>query len=137
MKTSGNGFNEKWLKDPVLQVFSDLENVEFKPMFGGISVYQVRGAHRILVAYAGGTDISGGPNRHQEWQGLLIPTETSHHESLIKQFPALRQHSVLGKWLYIHHSHPDFSNVLGGIYDLVRQQHEWIGVVQKPRKKKV
>ncbi|NTW48581.1 MAG: hypothetical protein HGB19_02380 [Chlorobiales bacterium] len=129
-------FNEKWLTDPVLQTFADLENVEFKLMFGGVAVYQERGARRVMVAYAGGTDTSGDPNRHMEWQGLLIPTEIAHHESLIRQFPSLRPHSVLRKWLYVHQSHPDFNHVLGGIYELAQQQHKWVGVVQKPRKRK-
>lgn len=130
-----NPFNDKWLNDPVLQVFADLENVEFKPMFGCIAVYQVRGERRVMVACSGGTEKSGN-STHSEWQGLLIPTETAYHEPLIRQFSSLRPHKVLRKWLYIHDSHPDFSQVVKGIYVLARQQHEWVGVVQKPRKKK-
>lgn len=128
-------FNDKWLGDPVLQVFADLDNVEFKPMFGCMAVYQIRGDKRIMVACSGGTEKSGN-STHFEWQGLLIPTENAYHEPLIKQFTALRPHAVLRKWLYIHDSNPDFDKVLTGIYKLVREQHEWVGVEQKPRKKK-
>jgi hypothetical protein len=44
----------------------------------------------------------------EPWQGLLFPTGREQHLPLIRDFPALGPHPVLGKWLYLAEADPDF-----------------------------
>jgi hypothetical protein len=62
-----------------------------KPMFGCVACY-VGG--RLVVVLA---------DRHEPWQGLLLPTERSVHPALRADFPDLHVHPVLPKWLYLPH----------------------------------
>jgi hypothetical protein len=128
MKTP-KSIDEKWFSDPVLQAFADLRGVEFRPMFGGVAVYQKRGKQKAMLAYAGGT-------AKEEWRGLLVVTDYKHHETLKKKFPDLVPNFMLKKWLQISDEHPAFKKTLQGIYDLAVQASPLIGVVQKPRKRK-
>jgi hypothetical protein len=62
-----------------------------KPMFGCVACY-VGG--RLVVVLA---------DRREPWQGLLFPTERVVHAALLEDFPDLRVHPVLPKWLYLPH----------------------------------
>lgn len=60
-------------------------------MFGCVACYV---AGRLVVVLA---------DRREPWQGLLLPTEREVHSSLLEDFPDLRVHPVLPKWLYLPH----------------------------------
>jgi hypothetical protein len=60
-----------------------------KPMFGSQAAYLF--GRMVLVLSA-----------HEEpWNGLLVCTSREFHSGLIGQYPGLRPHPVLGKWLYL------------------------------------
>jgi hypothetical protein len=71
--------------------------------------------------------------KDEPWNGLLVCTSREHHESLMADVPALRPHSVLGKWLYISQTHPDFEAAVDKITSLALRADERLGVVSKPR----
>lgn len=60
-------------------------------MFGCVGCY-LRGQLVLVLA-----------DRHEPWQGLLVPTERHAHDSLLSDYPGLRVHPVLGKWLHLPH----------------------------------
>lgn len=68
------------------------------------------------------------------WNGLLVPTEREHHEGLRKRWPELRPHPVLGKWLWIAETSPDFESTAAAIAERIRKQDPWLGAVPKPKK---
>jgi len=71
--------------------------------------------------------------KDEPWNGLLVCTSREHHDSLLAEFPALRSHSVLGKWLYVSQAHPDFEDTANKITDLVIRADQRLGVESKPR----
>ncbi len=128
--------DDVWLNDPILRRFSDLDNVEFKPMFGGVSVYQQRGKDKVCLVFTGGTASSGKrTNISPEWRGLMVVTEVKHHAALLKTFPDLQPNSVIKKWLQLSDEHEAFERTLNGVYELARRQSELLGVVQTPKKR--
>lgn len=74
--------------------------------------------------------------RDEPWNGLLLCTSREHHDSLMSEWPALKSHAVLGKWLYISQAHIDFESVAESISRRIRARDPRIGVEPKPRKRK-
>jgi hypothetical protein len=72
----------------------------------------------------------------EPWNGLLIPTYREHHESLINDFPALAEHSILGKWLYLSQRHTEFEETATNLVQAIRVRDPRIGIEPKPRKRK-
>jgi hypothetical protein len=56
-------------------------------------------------------------DRKEPWQGLLVPTEKSLHRSLLADFPTLRVHPVLRKWLYVPHARGGFATAAAAIVE--------------------
>ena len=50
-----------------------------------------------------------------KWHGVLVCTDHGHHASIRAEFPALKAHDVLRKWLYIDSSHRDFQATMEGV----------------------
>jgi hypothetical protein len=74
-------------------------------------------------------------DRKDPWNGLLVCTSREHHGSLQSQFPALVPHDVLGKWLYLPQSHPEFEMVAPQIVELLLQHDRRLGVESNTRKR--
>jgi hypothetical protein len=110
-----------WLAEPL----EELQGYMVKPMFGATGCY----ARGLLVLVLSG--------REKPWNGLLLPTAREYHDSLINDIPALKQHPVLGKWLYIAETDDDFEEVATEVIELILAQDERIGVEPKPKKKSV
>lgn len=89
-----------------------------RPMFGCLAVY-LDEINVIVLAEKAGT---------KEWNGLLVPTDRAHHESLRAEFPCLEPHPVLGKWLYVPQSHGDFEAAFEGIVAAIRRGDARVGV---------
>ncbi|NIQ39781.1 MAG: hypothetical protein GTN81_14515 [Proteobacteria bacterium] len=107
-----------WVVEPFVNDPSYLE----KSMFGCRRCY-LQG--RLILVLA---------SRKQEpWQGLLILTAKEHHLSLLRQFPELTVHPVMGKWLYLPESLEDFEDLASTIVDLIVQNDPRIGVVPKSK----
>lgn len=89
------------LVDPLTKEVSFLS----RPMFGCVGCY-LNG--RLVLVLA---------DRREPWQGLLVPTEKPLHPSLLADFPALRVHPVLRKWLYVPHAAGAFATVARAIVE--------------------
>jgi hypothetical protein len=57
----------------------------------------------------------------------MICTSREHHATLKAQFPQLKPHKVLGKWLYISMSQPEFESTAGQIVLLARKRDPRLG----------
>jgi hypothetical protein len=91
-------------------------------MFGCVGCYAMG---RLVVVLA---------DRGEPWQGLLLPTERSIQSSLRGEFPALRVHPVLGKWLYLAESDPAFAATAAGVIARIAAADPRFGVEPTARR---
>jgi hypothetical protein len=82
---------------------------------------------RLYLAVAGGKE---------PWNGLMVCTARQHHDSIRRQFPQLAPHKVLGKWLYLSLSHPEFETIAVELATMARRRDPRLGVEAKPRNQK-
>jgi hypothetical protein len=54
---------------------------------------------------------------------------------LLDDFPALAPHPVLGKWLYVSQTHPEFETVAHEMVALARERDPRMGVLPGKRKR--
>ena len=87
-----------------------------RPMFGCVGCY-LNG--RLVLVLA---------DRREPWQGLLVPTEKPLHRSLLADFPALRVHPVLRKWLYVPQAKGGFAAAAGEILEHILAGDRRFGV---------
>ena len=73
----------------------------------------------------------------EPWRGVLLCTERIHQESLMAEFPALKPHPILPKWLYLRESLDEFESVAERLVKKIRSRDERIGVSPKPRKRPI
>jgi hypothetical protein len=93
-------------------------------MFGAKAVYL---DGKIVLCFSTG---------EEPWRGLLVPTDPARHAGLRADFPALTDHAVLKKWLYLPESADTFERTAATIVQLVRRRDPRIGVVPPPKKRK-
>ncbi len=110
----------RWLAEPLENEPSLIR----KPMFGALAYY-IRGMLVLVLS-----------DRKPPWKGVLLPTERENHGSLIKEFPALAPHPVLGKWLYLPVTTEDFESIAADIVQAISEGDPRFGVEPKPKKKK-
>jgi hypothetical protein len=111
-------------KNPLLWIFEPLED---DPRFFLRKLFSFDAAHldnRLYLAVAGG---------EEPWNGLMVCTAREHHASLLKQFPQLVSHEVLGKWLYISQSHSEFESVAVELATMARRRDPRLGLESKAR----
>jgi hypothetical protein len=94
----------------------------FKAWFGGRSI-MLRGKHQLFLTTQG-----------EPWQGVLVCTFHEHQASLLVQFPALKKHSVLGKWLYLPETADTFEKDAMALVRLAKSGDPRLGVGPSPRK---
>lgn len=109
-----------WLLDPV----RDDPGFESKSWFGGRTL-TLDGLHRLFLTTQG-----------EPWQGVLVCTFHEHQASLLAEFPALRPHPVLKKWLYLPEAAETFERDARRLVRLARSRDPRVGVPPSPRKKK-
>lgn len=85
-------------------------------MFGCVACY-LRGLLVLVLA-----------DTEEPWNGLLVPTDRKHHETLIAQFPGFSSHPVLGKWLYLDGSDEDFEPRAQRLVRAIAAGHPLIGI---------
>lgn len=95
-----------------------------RAMFGAQAVY-LEG--QIMLCFC---------TRAEPWRGLLACTERSHHESLSAEFPALRPHPVLSKWLYLPEASPDFDRTAERLVSLILRHDPRLGVIPPVKRRK-
>lgn len=64
----------------------------------------------------------------EPWSGLLVCTSREHHAALLAEYPQLRPHEVLGKWLYLSQSHAEFESVATDMVALALRRDRRLGV---------
>jgi hypothetical protein len=75
-------------------------------------------------------------DQNEPWNGLMVCTSKDRHAELIEEFPVLRPHPVLGKWLYVSQTAPGFEAATEKLVAQVLARDLRIGVVPKPRRRK-
>jgi hypothetical protein len=119
-----NGKQKVKAKNPLLWVFESLEE---DPRFVLRKLFSFDAAYldgRLYLAVAGGKE---------PWNGMMVCTSREHHASICSQFPQLVSHEVLGKWLYLSQSHPEFESVAVELAAMARKRDPRLGVESKVR----
>lgn len=120
-------------KDPFLEFsqsqlfegFLDQPSFHYKRMFGGLACYYNGLLVAVLMEETG-----------TSWNGFLVPTDRSHHESLKAEIPGLVNHPVLGKWLYAALTDESYESSCDFVLRLIRKSDPRVGIVPGVRKKK-
>ena len=71
----------------------------------------------------------------EPWNGVLVATNREFHAALQAQWAQLKPHPVLGKWLYLSQTDPDFERLATALVEHVRRGDPRIGVEPKPKKR--
>ncbi|MEM5438568.1 hypothetical protein [Paraburkholderia diazotrophica] len=71
----------------------------------------------------------------EPWNGLLVCTSHDRQAGLLNEYPALVPHPVLGKWLYVSQSHPEFEAAVHDVVALASERDPRMGVVPGKRKR--
>lgn len=106
-----------WVVEPLSDEPSYIE----KAMFGCRGCYLYGRLVLVLAA------------REEPWNGLLVPTEKKHHQSLRRDHKELIIHPVLKKWLYLPESNEDFERASPALVGLILADDPRIGVEPKEK----
>lgn len=107
-----------WIVEPL----QENPSYALRPMFGGRSVYY--DGRMVLHLVMG----------DEPWRGVLVPAERESHASLRAEFPVLRPHTILGKWLYLPERESSFESIATRLVTLIRALDPRIGIVPSPKK---
>src|SRR2546427_10938847 len=77
-----------------------------------------------------------GARGREPWNGLLVPTEKRHHNSLCRDHKSLGIHPILKKWLYLPESNNEFEESAKAIVDSIFANDARIGVEPKAKSSK-
>lgn len=102
-----------WVAEPFAEEATHVE----RPLFGCPAHYL---AGRLVLVRAA----RGAP----PWEGLLFPTERDRHAALCAEYPALEPHPVLGKWLYLPASSPEFEGTAEALAERIRARDPRLGI---------
>ena len=72
----------------------------------------------------------------EPWGGLLVCTSRDRHAALTADYPQLKPHAVLGKWLHLSPFHPEFETVAQELIALGLARDPRLGVLPQPRRRK-
>lgn len=107
------------------------EPLEAEPSF------ELRSMFGAKAVYIGGKMQFCFMPKEEPWRGVLVCTEKANQPSLIEEFPVLRPHPVLPKWLYLSESSESFESTATRLVALVRKHDTRIGIVAKPKRAKL
>jgi hypothetical protein len=110
----------QWILEPAEAELSFFQ----RPMFGCQAVYLFGRLVFVLAA------------KEEPWNGLLVCTSRDRHSALIGEFPCLRPHSVLGKWLYLAQSDDTFEETSRELVVRAIKNDRRIGVEPRASKRK-
>jgi len=110
----------QWLAEPLLNE----PTFVLKSWFGGRSI-MLRGMHQLYLTSQG-----------EPWQGVLVCTFHEHQPSMLAEFPSLKQHPILKKWLYLPESSETFERDAQRLVKLARAGDPRLGIPPSPRKKR-
>ena len=117
-------FDNEW----ILEAFAGRPTFFTKRMFGGLAAYLHERQMLVLVE----------PTKtgRWKWHGVLVCTGHEHHASIQTDFPALRPHRVLRKWLYIDSMHDDFESTMEAVVARMVRDDQRFGIVPRTAKRK-
>lgn len=110
-----------WITEPVLEI----PGAEERRMFGCHAYYR---DGRILLVLTGEGD--------EPWNGVCACVEWEHHAAMKARLPALDEHPVLGKWLYVSSDSPVFEKTALELVRMAAKSDPLLGVVPKPKRRK-
>jgi hypothetical protein len=112
-------FEHEW----IFETFAEHRTFFTKRMFGGLAVYLFERQMLVLVE----------PTKTGRWQwhGVLVCTDHAHHASICAQFPALKPHDVLRKWLFVASAHDDFESTMEQVAKRIARNDPRFGIVPK------
>jgi hypothetical protein len=110
-----------WITD-ALRELSDMDE---RRMFGCLAFYRFG---KLALVLTGEGD--------EPWNGVCACTEREYHASLLAEFPALKSHPVLGKWLYVSCEDPAFEKTVLRLIALIAAGDARLGVTPKPKRRK-
>lgn len=70
----------------------------------------------------------------EPWNGLMVCVAREHHAAILNEYPQLVSHPVLGKWLYLSRSNPEFESLATELAELARGRDPRLGVEPQSRK---
>src|SRR5262245_62429477 len=118
-------FDNEW----IVQAFESHPSFFTKRMFGGLAAYLHDRQMLVLVE----------PTKtgRWKWHGVLICTGFEHHASIQDDFPALKPHRVLRKWLFIDSTHEDFESTIQAVAKRMSRNDRRFGIVPRSVRKKL
>ncbi len=110
-----------WVVEPLFEEPSYIE----RAMFGCKGCY-LHG--RLVLVLAART--------RDPWNGLLVPTDKRHHQSLRREHRSLVIHPILKKWLYLPESNEEFEEAARALVESILANNPRIGIEPriKPRR---
>ena len=115
-------FDNEWIFQP----FEDHPSFFTKRMFGGLAAYLFGRLMMLLVE----------PTKtgRWKWHGVLICTDRANHPAITGEFPHVRPHRALSKWLYLDSRHDDFEPTMERIAHAMARNDQRFGIQPRPRK---
>ena len=92
------------------------EPLESDPSFLLRSMFGTKAAYldgKLVLCFSAGKE---------PWRGLLVATYLDRQESLVEEFPELKPHPVLPKWLYLPDASDTFERVAERLVALARRR---------------
>lgn len=112
-------FDNEW----ILEAFAGRPTFFTKRMFGGLAAYLHERQMLVLVE----------PTKtgRWKWHGVLVCTSHADQASIRADFPALRPHRVLRKWLYIDSMHEEFESTIQAVATRMVRNDRRFGIVPR------
>jgi hypothetical protein len=112
-------FDNEW----ILEAFAGRPTFFTKRMFGGLAAYLHERQMLVLVE----------PTKtgRWKWHGVLVCTSHADQASICVDFPALRPHRVLRKWLYIDSMDEEFESTIQAVATRMARNDRRFGIVPR------
>jgi hypothetical protein len=118
-------FEHEW----ILESFVEQPTFFTRRMFGGLAAYLFERQMLLLVEPT--------KSGRWKWHGVLVCTDYPQHGSIQAEFPALKPHQVLRKWLFIDATHEDFESTMEAVAHRVASNDRRFGILPgSPKMKK-
>ncbi len=88
------------------------------------------------AVYLGGKLYLAIGDGEEPWSGLMVCTSRERHAAITADYPQLKPHEILGKWLYLSQLHPEFESVAPELVALALNRDPRIGVIPAARSKR-
>ena len=89
----------------------------------------------MYAAYLDGKLYLAVADGKEPWNGLMVCSSHDQHAAILSEYPQLVSHPVLGKWLYLSRSNPEFETLATELAMLARQRDRRLGVEPQRRKR--